>query len=97
VEVGRYPKEYMLKGSLTPIGSIIGLLAYGKYVAKRLGSPGAVTWDVDGEDVRIKDIHISMRGFRLFVKKVVSSARELLKKRSAIRSWRDNCGYNEYD
>jgi hypothetical protein len=67
-------------GSLTPLGSIISLLAYGKYVAKQLGSPGMVIWDADGEGIWIKDIYISMGGFRSFVKKVVSSAWELLKK-----------------
>src|ERR1700689_3004501 len=49
--------RYMLKGSLTPMGSIISLLAYGKYVAKQLGSPGVVTWDVDGVGIGIKEHH----------------------------------------
>jgi hypothetical protein len=72
-------RDYMLKGCPSPLGHMVGLMTYGKFLAKQLGRLGVVTWDEDGEGLQIKDTRVTIAG--LLVRGVILEARDLLHKK----------------
>ena len=73
-------RDFMLEGCLTPLGNMVSLMAYGKYTAKQLGRMGVVTWDADGEGLQIKDTRVTMVGFKIYVRGIISEAKDIMKK-----------------
>jgi Orsellinic acid/F9775 biosynthesis cluster protein D len=73
-------REFMLEGCLTPLGNMVGLMAYGKYITKQLGRLGVVTWDADGEGLQIKDTRVTMVGFKSYVQDIISEAQDIVYK-----------------
>jgi hypothetical protein len=73
-------RDFMLEGCLTPLGYMVGLMAYGKFTTRQLGRCGVITWDEDGEGLQIKDIRVTMAGFKSFVAGVISNAQEIMNK-----------------
>jgi len=76
-------RKYLLKGCLSPVGSMINMLAYGKTMVRRMGGEAVITWDFDGAGLMIKnknkDVRVTMEGFKSFVKEVVSELKMDLK------------------
>lgn len=68
----------MLEGCLSPLGVMVGLMAYGKYTAKQLGRMGVVTWDADGQGLQIKNVRVTMAGFKTYVRGIISEARDIM-------------------
>lgn len=68
----------MIEGSCFPISHLVGLLAYGRHVAKAEGQAGLVVWDEDNMDLTIKDIYVKVSHFREFTKGAAKSIEGLL-------------------
>ena len=73
-------RDFMLEGCLTPLGYMVGLMAYGKYTAKQLGHPGVVTWDSDGQGLQIKDTRVTLDGFKMYIRGIISEAQDIVNK-----------------
>jgi hypothetical protein len=72
-------REYMLEGCQSPpVGNMISLMAYGKYVTKQLGRTGLITWDSDGQGFQIKDKRVTMTGYKSMVHGIVLEAKEIM-------------------
>ena len=73
-------RQHMIEGSYSPISNLVGLLAYGKYVAKTEERAGLVVWDEDNMGLTIKDVHIYVTQFQSFMASIVKSVEDLIYK-----------------
>ena len=69
-------KDFMVRGSLSPMQWFLDLRAYGMSIAKHQTSEGRVEWN--GDDVLMGAIRLAMQDLRATVHGLVAKAREVL-------------------
>jgi len=70
-------KQWLVDSEQSPFSDISNLLAYGRSIGPAGGRP-AVTWSVDGKELRFRGQLIEVERFREFIHSILAEAEELL-------------------
>ena len=71
-------KEYLADGTMSPMSTMISLLAYGKYIALNHGNAGSIFWEKGDRVMRLHSNRIVMDRFREMVRRAIADAESLL-------------------
>lgn len=74
-------KEYLADGSMSVMGEMLSLLAYGKTIAKNFHAQGKVRWTHDGAGVALGSIHFTVHGFKHMTQSALDDCEDYM--------WRD--------
>ena len=71
----------MADGSMSVMGEMLSLLAYGKTIAKNFHAQGKVHWTHDGAGVALSSIHFLVHGFKHMARSALDDCEDYM--------WRD--------
>lgn len=71
-------REYLADGTMSPMSTMISLLAYGKYLAHNHGNAGSIFWEKGDRVMRLHSNRIVMDQFREMVRRAIADAEDVL-------------------
>ena len=71
-------KEYLADGTMSPMSTMVSLLAYGKYLALNHGNAGSIFWERGDRVMRLHGSRIVMEKFREMVHRAITDTEHLL-------------------
>jgi hypothetical protein len=71
-------RTYLADGTMSPMSTMISLLAYGKHLALNHGNAGSIFWEMGDRVMRLHSSRIVMDKFREMMKKAIGDAEHTL-------------------